>query len=90
MEFRVKSWMTALALFLVQITFVPLISVGGFTPDLLIPWLLYVGIRQGQMEATLSGFAIGLVQDSPTALEADPARTDPPAQPSKAQPYLLR
>jgi len=49
MEFRVKSWMTALALFLVQITFVPLISVGGFTPDLLIPWLLYVGIRQGQM-----------------------------------------
>ncbi|OGU67003.1 MAG: rod shape-determining protein MreD [Ignavibacteria bacterium RIFCSPLOWO2_02_FULL_55_14] len=67
MEFRVKSWMTALALFLVQITFVPLISVGGFTPDLLIPWLLYVGIRQGQMEATLSGFAIGLVQDAATS-----------------------
>lgn len=66
-EFRVKTGLFALGIFLLQVTFVPLIDVGGFTPDLLIPWLIYVGIRRGHMEATLSGFAIGLVQDAATS-----------------------
>lgn len=63
---RVRFAVIALALFLVQTTFVPLIPVAGFTPDLLIPWLVAVGIRRGRLEATLGGFLLGLLHDLTT------------------------
>jgi rod shape-determining protein MreD len=63
---RVRYAVIALALFLVQMTFVPLIPVAGFTPDLLILWLVAVGVRRGRLEATLGGFLVGLLHDLTT------------------------
>lgn len=63
---RVTYALSAVALLLLQITFVPLIGIGGFTPDLLILWVLAFGIRRGRMEATIAGFAVGLLQDITT------------------------
>lgn len=51
---------------LIQMTFVPLIAVAGFTPDLLIMCLVTMGIRRGRVEATVGGFLIGLLQDLAT------------------------
>lgn len=63
---RVRYALIALALFLVQMTFVPLIPVAGFTPDLLILWLVAMGVRRGRLEATLGGFIVGLLHDLTT------------------------
>ena len=63
---RVRFAFIAVGLFLVQMTFVPLIPVAGYTPDLLIFWLVAVGIRRGRLEATLGGFLIGLLHDLTT------------------------
>ncbi|MCU0452688.1 MAG: rod shape-determining protein MreD [Bacteroidetes bacterium] len=60
---HVRYAIIAFVLFLVQMTFVPLIPVAGFTPDLLILWLVAVGVRRGRLEATLGGFLIGLLHD---------------------------
>ncbi len=60
---RLRFALLAGLLFLVQMTFVPLIPVAGFTPDLLILWLVVMGIRRGRMEAMLGGFLIGLLHD---------------------------
>jgi rod shape-determining protein MreD len=60
---RVRYGLIAVALFLVQMTFVPLIPVGGYTPDLLILWLVAVGVRRGRLDATLGGFCVGLLHD---------------------------
>jgi rod shape-determining protein MreD len=50
----------------VQMTFVPLITVAGFTPDLLIICLVTMGVRRGRVETTIGGFFIGLLQDLAT------------------------
>jgi rod shape-determining protein MreD len=63
---RVRFALVAVLLFLVQMTFVPLIPVAGFTPDLLILWLVAVGVRRGRLEATLGGFLVGLLHDLTT------------------------
>ncbi len=60
---RARFALLAVGLFLVQMTFVPLIPVAGFTPDLLILWLIAVGIRRGRIEATMGGFLVGLLHD---------------------------
>ncbi len=32
-------------------------------PDLFIIWLVYIALRRGQIEAAVSGFAVGILQD---------------------------
>jgi len=44
-------------------TFIPYLSVIGFLPDIFLPWLVYVALRRGQVEATLYGFGVGFLQD---------------------------
>jgi len=66
MSIRGRIVLSGLALFVVQYFFTPLIGVFEFTPDLLIIWLVFVGIRRGHIEATIAGFCIGLLQDSVT------------------------
>ena len=66
MSARTQIILFGLALFIVQLLFIPLIGVFEFTPDLLIIWLVFIGIRRGHIEATIAGFAIGLLQDSVT------------------------
>jgi len=64
MEHYLRSALVALALLLLQTTFIPYLSIGGFLPDLFLIWVVYVAIRRGQMEATVAGFIVGLLQDA--------------------------
>lgn len=64
MEHYIRSALVALALLLLQTSFIPFLSVGGFLPDILLIWVVYVAIKRGQMEATITGFVVGLLQDA--------------------------
>jgi rod shape-determining protein MreD len=64
MEHYIRSALVALALLLLQTTFIPYLSIGGFLPDVFLIWVVYVAIRRGQMEATITGFVVGLLQDA--------------------------
>jgi rod shape-determining protein MreD len=64
MEHYFRSALIALGLLLLQTTFIPFLSLGGFLPDVLLIWVVYVAVRRGQLEATITGFAVGLLQDA--------------------------
>ena len=66
MEHYIRSGLLALALLLLQTTFLPFFSVGGFLPDLFLIWVVYIAITRGQQEATITGFVAGLMQDAVT------------------------
>lgn len=55
-----------LALLLLQTTFVPIIMVEGATPDVLLIWVVYTSLRRGQIEGTIAGFLVGLIEDLTT------------------------
>jgi rod shape-determining protein MreD len=63
MQTYIRSVFIVVCLVLLQTTFIPFISLSGFIPDIFILYLVYIAIRRGQIEATISGFAIGLLQD---------------------------
>ena len=63
MEHYVRSVLAILVLLLLQTTFIPFLSMGGFLPDVLLIWVVYIAVTRGQMEATITGFAVGLLQD---------------------------
>ena len=63
MQPYIRSALVIIGLLLLQTTFLPFISLGGYLPDLFIIYLVYVALRRGQIEATISGFIIGLLQD---------------------------
>ncbi|HPI38285.1 MAG TPA: rod shape-determining protein MreD [Ignavibacteriaceae bacterium] len=50
-------------LLLVQIIIVPLISIEGFLPDLLLILLIFYTLRKGQLYGTVLGFVFGLFID---------------------------
>jgi rod shape-determining protein MreD len=63
MERFLRSAGLVLVLLIVQTTFIPYLAIGGFLPDILLPWLVYVALRRGQIEAAGYGFGAGLLQD---------------------------
>jgi len=63
MEHYLRSAAIAILLLLVQTTFMPFVALGGILPDLFILWLVYIAVRRGQIEAMLTGFGAGLLQD---------------------------
>jgi len=63
MERHLRSILIVLGLLLLQTTFVPLLSLGGTVPDLLLIWVVYTALRRGQVETTIAGFLVGLLQD---------------------------
>jgi|WetSurMetagenome_2_1015567.scaffolds.fasta_scaffold09519_3 rod shape-determining protein MreD len=63
MQTYIRSAFIVIALILLQTTFIPFISLSGYLPDLYILYLVYIAVRRGQIEATISGFLIGLFQD---------------------------
>ncbi len=66
MKRYVRASALVLALLLLQTTFVPIITVEGATPDLLLIWVVFVSLRRGQIEGTISGFLVGLAEDLTT------------------------
>lgn len=63
MERFLRSAGIVLVLLVLQTTFIPYLSVVGFIPDIFLPWLVYVALRRGQIEATVYGFGVGFLQD---------------------------
>ena len=63
MKHYVRSALALLVLLLLQTTFLPFLSIGGFMPDVLLIWVVYIAVTRGQVEATVTGFAVGLLQD---------------------------
>jgi rod shape-determining protein MreD len=63
MQPYIRSALIVIGLLLLQTTFLPFIALGGYLPDLFIIYLVYIALRRGQIEATVSGFIIGLLQD---------------------------
>lgn len=63
MERFLRSTGIVLVLLILQTTFIPYLSVIGFLPDIFMPWLIYIALRRGQVEATMYGFAVGFLQD---------------------------
>jgi rod shape-determining protein MreD len=64
LEHYLRLFGIALALLLLQILFLPFVSLAGFLPDVFVPWIVYVALRRGQLEATVLGFAVGILQDT--------------------------
>jgi rod shape-determining protein MreD len=52
-----------IGILLFQTMFLPFIGVGGYFPDLYILLIVYLALRRGQIEVTVTGFCIGLLQD---------------------------
>jgi rod shape-determining protein MreD len=63
MQPYIRSALVVIGLLLLQTTFLPFITIGGYLPDLFILYLVYIALRRGQIEATVSGFFVGLLQD---------------------------
>jgi rod shape-determining protein MreD len=53
----------SLLVLLAQTTVVPHLAVGTIVPDLLLIWIVYLGISRGHMSAMTAGFFLGLVMD---------------------------
>ncbi len=63
MERHLRSALIVLGIVTMQTAFMPYVAIGGFLPDLLLIWVVYTSLRRGQIEATVAGFAVGLLQD---------------------------
>jgi rod shape-determining protein MreD len=59
----IRSAFLIIGILLLQTTFLPFISLGGYLPDLFILYIVYLTLRRGQIEGTITGFVIGLLQD---------------------------
>ncbi len=46
-----------------QSTIIPFFSIANITPDLLLIWIVFIGLKCGQIPGTLYGFGIGLIFD---------------------------
>ena len=56
----------SVVLVVIQTTVLSLIALEGVTPDLLVIWVVYLALREGQMRGTIIGFAVGLLFDLAT------------------------
>jgi len=63
MRRHLRSAAIVLVLVVIQATFLPLLGINGIVPDVLILWVVYNGIRRGQIEGVTGGFLVGLLQD---------------------------
>ena len=61
-----KYLLLSLVFLVVQMTVAHLLSVEGITPDILIIWVAYLALKEGQTAGTIWGFCIGLAFDLAT------------------------
>jgi rod shape-determining protein MreD len=54
----------AIFLFSAQTTWLELFSFGGVTPDLILVWVVYCGVRCSRVDGIGTGITLGLIQDS--------------------------
>jgi rod shape-determining protein MreD len=53
----------SLLLVLLSTTLLRFLTIGDIAPDILLIWVVYIAIREGQMAGTVAGFLIGLAVD---------------------------
>lgn len=63
MRRHVRLSLISFLLIVVNATLVDFITIGNAVPDILLIWIVYVAVTQGQLAATLYGFFIGLGVD---------------------------
>ena len=63
MERFLRSAGIVLVLLILQTVFIPYLSILGFLPDIFLPWLVYLALRRGQVEASVYGFGVGFLED---------------------------
>ncbi|HLX12126.1 MAG TPA: rod shape-determining protein MreD, partial [Bacteroidota bacterium] len=56
----------SIVLVVIQSTIMHFVNLEGIVPDLLTIWIVYIALMEGQFEATMWGFAIGLLFDLTT------------------------
>jgi rod shape-determining protein MreD len=56
--------LVAIFLFSAQTTWLELFSFGGVTPDLILVWVVYCGVRCSRAGGIGAGITLGLIQDS--------------------------
>jgi len=54
----------SLLVLLAQTTLVPHLAIGTIIPDLLLIWIVYLGISRGHVPAMTAGFFLGLLMDT--------------------------
>ncbi|MBI4535272.1 MAG: rod shape-determining protein MreD [Ignavibacteriae bacterium] len=50
-------------LIILHTTLMKYLAIGDIVPDILVVWIVYVAIRDGQLAGTVTGFSIGLAID---------------------------
>jgi rod shape-determining protein MreD len=65
MQIRRIAWYcgSAFIVLILQITVVKFLSIDGISPDILLVWLAYLTLTEGQIVGTISGFSLGLLFD---------------------------
>jgi len=61
--FYISPFIVFFFILLVQVTVIPLISINGIVPDLILITLVYYSITRGQLYGTLLGASFGLLVD---------------------------
>jgi len=56
--------LVAIFIFSAQTTWLELFSFGGVTPDLVLVWVVYCGVRYSRSSGIGAGIALGIIQDS--------------------------
>lgn len=63
MNSNLKYAIISFVLLVFQTTLAQVISVGGITPDIMVVWVVYLALKEGQLRGTVWGFCIGLCMD---------------------------
>lgn len=59
----IKILFASLFFLIIQVNVVQLLTIDGISPDLLVIWIVYLALTEGQLRSTLWGFSIGLAFD---------------------------
>jgi rod shape-determining protein MreD len=60
---RIATILIAVVLLILDVSLGGLLSLGSIRPSLVLPFVVYIGLRRGPIEGTLYGAALGLGQD---------------------------
>lgn len=58
-----KQFLVLALLILLQTTFMALLAIDMYVPDILLLWVVYIALRFGQIEATIAGCVAGFFED---------------------------
>ena len=63
MRKNLRLVLISLVLLTFQTTIITFTSIGNIIPDVLLIWIVYVAVTEGQIRSTVVGFSIGLAMD---------------------------